>query len=418
MKIVIISNIFPPGFIGGYELGALDVARHFANNGHRVVVLTSDHFTDNANELNDLFVERSLDCRYFGPEKLRDGADYLEATSINWRNLKRIASMLSREQPDLVLAFNLFGIGPFGIIQYLDAVQVPTLLYLMDKFTVSRNVEPYRKIFGQVTLGHHMRAIGMSDNVLNSVSDVIANVRDKSIHVPGWVDVPATTKQMTTNEVRRFVFSSRIVRHKGVDIILDAASELLSEGVPPFTIDFFGSGRVDELNIRISHLKLREIARHCGVLAKSEMVEAFGSYDALLFPTWKSEPFGFVACEAAAQGCVPILTTEAGASEWLIDGVDCIKIEPSVRALKLAMKRLMYLPEDELVRFRQRTALNARRYFAKSDCMAVIERECMKLASSAKADLSEAKLRQHLAAFLVLSEHWKDHSLSSGYRAS
>lgn len=418
MKIVIVSNIFPPGFIGGYELGALDVARYLSHRGHRVVVLTSDHFTDNSNELNDLVVERSLDCRYFGPEKLRDGADYLEATSINWRNLKRLASMLSREQPDLVLAFNLFGIGPFGFIQYLDALRVPTLLYLMDKFADGRSTESYQKIFGQVTVGRYMRAIGMSDNVLNSVSDVLRNVRDKSIHVPGWVDVPATAKQITTAGVRRFVFSSRIVRYKGVDVILDAARELLSEGVGPFTIDFFGSGRVDELNIRISQLKLGDVARHCGVLAKAEMVEAFGTYDALLFPTWKFEPFGFVACEAAAQGCIPVLTTQAGASEWLIDGVDCIKIEPSVDAVKAAMRRVIYLPDDELVRFRQRTETNARRYFAKNDCMKTIECECMNLASSTKADLSEARLQQHLAAFLVLSEYWKDHSLSSRYPAS
>lgn len=413
MKVFILSNIFPPGFIGGYELGALDVARHFVKKGHHVAVLTSDYFTDDAGELHDLIVERSLECKYFGPEKQRGEADHLEATAINWRNLKRLVSMLSREQPDLVLAFNLFGIGPFGIIHYLSALNIPTVLYFMDKFTDGRSIESYQQVFGKLTIGPHVRVIGMSDNVLNSVSDVLPDVKRRSVLIPGWVDPPPATTRTVSVDLRRFVFSSRISSHKGVDLILDAARELLAEGVHRFTIDFFGNGRIDELNIRINQLKLTEFVHYRGVLPKAQMVGAFGAYDALLFPTWKFEPFGFVACEAATQGCIPVLTTQAGASEWLIDGVDCIKIEPTVHALKMAMRRVIDIADDELVRFRQRTADNARRYFAKSDCMNKIEQECMDLAASAHADLSDSKLRRQLAAFLVLSEDWKDRSIRS-----
>ena len=42
MKVLLLSNVFPPGFIGGYELGALEIANHLTTSGHEVNVLTSD----------------------------------------------------------------------------------------------------------------------------------------------------------------------------------------------------------------------------------------------------------------------------------------------------------------------------------------------------------------------------------------
>ena len=53
MRILLINNIFPPGFLGGYELGALDVARGLQKCGHEVLVLTSDYFPDDEKQMRD-----------------------------------------------------------------------------------------------------------------------------------------------------------------------------------------------------------------------------------------------------------------------------------------------------------------------------------------------------------------------------
>ena len=60
MKILIISEA--SGFIGGYELGALDVAKGLYHCGHEVQVLTSNYFLDDHEELKFLNVSRSLSC--------------------------------------------------------------------------------------------------------------------------------------------------------------------------------------------------------------------------------------------------------------------------------------------------------------------------------------------------------------------
>ena len=41
MRVMILSNIFPPHVRGGYELGLLEVARAFGRVGHEVEVVTS-----------------------------------------------------------------------------------------------------------------------------------------------------------------------------------------------------------------------------------------------------------------------------------------------------------------------------------------------------------------------------------------
>ena len=41
MRVMVVSNVFPPHVRGGYELGTLDVARAFIGAGHAVEVVTS-----------------------------------------------------------------------------------------------------------------------------------------------------------------------------------------------------------------------------------------------------------------------------------------------------------------------------------------------------------------------------------------
>ena len=42
MRILVISNIYPPGFIGGYELGAREIVDYLWQGGDDIQVLTSE----------------------------------------------------------------------------------------------------------------------------------------------------------------------------------------------------------------------------------------------------------------------------------------------------------------------------------------------------------------------------------------
>jgi hypothetical protein len=69
-------------------------------------------------------------------------------------------------------------------------------------------------------------------------------------------------------------------------------------------------------------------------------MEAYREADVFLFPTWEREPFGLAPVEAAAQGCVPVITAACGVAEFMTHGSDCLKVERSASALAFQMKAL------------------------------------------------------------------------------
>ena len=125
MRILSISNIFPPGFIGGYELGAFDVLHGLAKRGHTIEVLTSDYFVDNSGADEGtgtaLKVRRTLDV--VGLD--RSAAEGAQRSPLGHfvlpRNLREVAGRLVGFRPDAVLCFNLAGLGPPSLLRLLTA---------------------------------------------------------------------------------------------------------------------------------------------------------------------------------------------------------------------------------------------------------------------------------------------------------
>ena len=57
MRILIITNLYPPQYLGGYELLCYQVAEYLMAQGHQVEVLTSDFMSEGELEKG---VSRSL----------------------------------------------------------------------------------------------------------------------------------------------------------------------------------------------------------------------------------------------------------------------------------------------------------------------------------------------------------------------
>src|SRR5262249_31898515 len=159
------------------------------------------------------------------------------------------------------------------------------------------------------------------------------------------------------------IFASRIESHKGTDLLLEAADRVRGRGITNFHIDVFGAGRVARFQQQTYARNLENIVSYRGVLPKSKMLERFGDYDALLFPTWEREPFGNVVVEAASAGCIPIITATIGAAECLVDGVDCIKIRRDADDLADAIVGLANQEPTHRNAFRMRVKRNARSTF-------------------------------------------------------
>ncbi len=86
------------------------------------------------------------------------------------------------------------------------------------------------------------------------------------------------------------------------------------------TLDLVGTGDpLDETQMihRISALGLTTHVRFLGHLDRAEILTRYRHYDALLFPSIWSEPFGLVVIEAMSQG-VPVIALDRGGPKEII----------------------------------------------------------------------------------------------------
>src|SRR5262249_51225240 len=128
---------------------------------------------------------------------------------------------------------------------------------------------------------------------------------------------------------------------KGTDLIIEAARRLRQTGRTNFVIDLYGKVMDDTYPSLVRHHDLGEYVRLQGLRGQRELAERSRDYDVFAFPTWEREPFGFAPLEAAAAGCVPVLTNNCGIGEWLVHAVHCWKIERHAAALADALADIL-----------------------------------------------------------------------------
>ncbi|MDX2154345.1 MAG: glycosyltransferase [Bryobacteraceae bacterium] len=415
MQILLVSNVFPPGFVGGFELGALEVAKGLADRGHDVQVLTSDYFLDENDAISGLVVNRCLRC--VGPS--HEGAANAQVQRLgvyhDYANLRRVAYAIRRQQPHVLLLFNIQGLGALSLMTMLSDLRMPTVVYMMDSPLVgldsssSLNCQ-YRKIFGQHRLSDCIRFISMSEKLVLECSAALDQTIRADAIVPAWIHEELLTEPPEpeiSSEVVRFAFCSRIAPHKGTDIVLDGAELLARDGVTNFVIDVFGDGQVAQFLQSVRARGLDRFVHYRGSRPKWEMQKLFRDYHALLFPTWEREPFGFVVSEAAAAGCVPIMTRGIGAGDWFFHEVDCIKIERSGHHLRQAMYMIAAMPVDARMDLRLAALGTARRLLPFRYWLPKIEDVCHIAASRGRPVTNSGNL-QVLAAYQFLGQLWND----------
>src|SRR5437868_13220640 len=129
MKILIISNLYPPHYVGGYELQCHSVAEAMRARGHRVQVLTSDHGLDtDETTMTERGTRRSLRIHgMFGHPWL--GIHQLFA--LERHNNQTLLATLRQFQPDVVYVWNMSGLSK-SMLFTLQDLDVPTVFGLCD----------------------------------------------------------------------------------------------------------------------------------------------------------------------------------------------------------------------------------------------------------------------------------------------
>jgi glycosyltransferase involved in cell wall biosynthesis len=142
---------------------------------------------------------------------------------------------------------------------------------------------------------------------------------------------------------RRVVFAGRVVRPKGVAVLIRAAREVDAEFV------ICGDGHQMEAMRRLAHrMGVQERVCFKGWLDGEQLAQEFAEASVVVVPSLWPEPFGLVGIEAFAAGRPAIATATGGISDWLQDGVSGLAVAPgAVGDLARALDEILADPDRQ-----------------------------------------------------------------------
>lgn len=120
-------------------------------------------------------------------------------------------------------------------------------------------------------------------------------------------------QQNRINKKLDFVFVGRLVSDKGADMCIELLDELHKITTKKFSLTIIGDGpEMKKLQELAATYNLVNEIRFLGFLASEEIAKELNAHRYLLVPSRWEEPFGIVALEGMACGCIPIVSDGGG----------------------------------------------------------------------------------------------------------
>ncbi len=274
MKILLATHVFSPS-IGGIESSSLDLAQAFSRLGHEVQILTQTT-SDNPAEDKDLKVIRRPGVRQM-------------FRALNW------CDVFFHNNISLQTAWPMI------------FVRKP---WVVCTQTWIRNAD------GSVGAGTRLKrlALRLATNVYISEA-VRDHVGYQGSVIPNPYDSRTFRLISEVKRERSLVFLGRLVSDKGCDLLIQSLVPLRGRGfVPQLTIIGSGSeeGALREL---VAEEKLQDQVYFLGALKGEALAKELNRHQIMVVPSRWEEPFGIVALEGIACGCLVVGSENGGLPE-------------------------------------------------------------------------------------------------------
>jgi glycosyltransferase involved in cell wall biosynthesis len=154
---------------------------------------------------------------------------------------------------------------------------------------------------------------------------------------------PRDPRQHPDGGVRRILFAGRVVKPKGLGVLIRAVRAVDAELV------VCGDGMQLAAMRRLARrLGVERRVRFRGWLDPEQLARELASASVVAIPSLWPEPFGLVGIEALAAGRPVVASLTGGIPDWLEDGVTGVGVQPGdVRGLTRALDALLADPERQ-----------------------------------------------------------------------
>jgi glycosyltransferase involved in cell wall biosynthesis len=355
VRILAISNRYPPWSIGGYEAIAAGAIGALRTAGHTVRVLTTrPDPSDRDATSEDPDLHREL--RWYWHNHEFPELPLRSTIASERSNARVLRTHLRAFRPEAVLWWAMGGMS-LSVLEQVRRAGVPAVGVVGDDWMVyAPKVDRWTRLWrgrrklaaalaerlagvpAGVDLDRAARWVFISRYTLDTARGTGLRLSEATVIHPG-VDPRRFEFREPEPWAWRLLYCGRIDARKGIATAIEALG-----GLPTAMLTIDGDGDRRHLE------ELEELAHRLGVAERvifrssqhSAVADAYAAADAVVFPVRWREPWGLVPLEAMATGR-PVLASQAGggAAEYLRDGENCLQFAPGdAGALASVLQRL------------------------------------------------------------------------------
>jgi glycosyltransferase involved in cell wall biosynthesis len=359
LRILVLTNRFPPDAEGGYEHSCSLVVAALRARGHQVVVVTRrgqtvqperdihrilfDRNSGNRSLLFAGWFMEPLDNKRFARLLKVVGADVAYIWGATGLSV-RVIAMMTRSLPTVVY------VADYWFADWLSGLRLPDGFAHQIHALATRQLVRSGFVNGAINrlflladtrLYRHRMAVSPLIVQFDSnymASDILKRhvALGSSRILPHAIDVlkfPFVDPSRRKDINPRILFVGRVVPQKGVETLLHAVA-MVRQHLPDVALTIVGpieSQYARSLQDLVTRLGLDGYVELLGKRAQDELRALYQSHTVLAFPSEWAEPFGIVLLEAMASG-LPIVSSGAGGSgEIVTHGVNGLVFERGSR---------------------------------------------------------------------------------------
>lgn len=377
MRILVISNYYPPLEIGGWEQLTRDVGDLLLKRGHQLHILTSNYRTNKLTHIEQ-HVSRVLNME--SPDHIHYQPWYV-ACHRKWEkeNIDILSTTVGHFDPDVIfingmwnlpssLARHAENILPGRVVYYMASLW-PTeldahLAYWKDHNS-GKPTAILKRLIGQVVSRTLCNRTSRSQLDFSRVLCVSAYIRDVLIRdadiapeklrvVHNGIELDKFTMRNISYQRQelKLLYAGRLSPDKGVHTAIEGF-RIFAQNNPEIKahLTIAGGGSPDylrELELLANVNGLTRSISFIGWVERQQMPLIMQQHDVFLFPSIWSEPLARSIQEAMACGLIVIGTTTGGTPEILIDGKNGLTFEAN-NADMLAEK-IQYIAQNQGLR--------------------------------------------------------------------
>jgi len=308
---------YPPRIIGGLARVVAELSKQLVKQGCEVHVVTADH--PGAPEHQDdhgIFVHRVKTQTDWTPDFI---------TSVKQLNfgLLQYAIELHRKTPfDIVHAHDWLVADSAWVMKKGFGVPMVATMHATEAGRMHGLHNDLQRYISQIEWRltfESWKVIVNSQHMFRELQNQFNMPPDKMVVIPNGIDPDHFDFEFDPGPMRRqfaaehqqiCLFVGRMVREKGVQVLLQAAQSILA-AVPGTQFLLVGTGYyLDDLKALANNLGIAHNVHFLGYVSDYDLLRLYKIADAVVIPSLY-EPFGIVALEGTAAQ-VPVVTSDAG----------------------------------------------------------------------------------------------------------